>query len=139
MKGKAPDSGTVTITGNAYLRSSASARATVHNLNTGDTIAKMYITGGTIVSLKQEAVKNAGGELYIGVKDGTIDKTTPILKGETYGVNNASQFSFYDGTIKGLIHTVNGDVTSIEDNATTIYTTEVINNKEYRVIYLEQE
>ena len=131
--------GTLTITGTAYLNNSSSVRAAVQNQNTDNKIGKTYITGGTIVSLKQEAVKNLSGELYIGVKDGTIDITTPILKGETYGVNNASQFSFYDGTIKGLIHTVNGNVTSIEDNATTIYTTEVINNKEYRVIYLRQE
>lgn len=131
--------GTLTITGTAYLNNSSSVRAAVQNQNTNNKIGKTYITGGTIVSLKQEAVKNLSGELYIGIKNGTIDITTPILKGETYGVNNASQFSFYDGTIKGLIHTVNGNVTSIEDNATTIYTTEVINNKEYRVIYLKQE
>ena len=95
------EKGRVEISGTAYLKNGASAqRATVQNVSPG----KLFITGGTIISEKNEAVKFEGGECVIGTQGDGIDTTTPILQGFTYGLsfsNGNLTASVYDGTIKG--------------------------------------
>ena len=125
------DGGTVYISGTAYLTASATERATLQNLSNGT----VYITGGTIVSVKQQAVKN-DGTMTIGVKDGSIDTTTPVLQGKTYGITTTGTLNFYDGVIKGQTNPVSGTITEIEDNATQLTTTEQINGYTYKRLFL---
>lgn len=58
---------------------------------TGGTIEATGTTGGTAVS---------GSNITIGVKDGNMDKTNPVIEGKSCGVNSTN-FKFYDGTIRG--------------------------------------
>ena len=89
--------GNITISDGAVVTSSAPARAAVQNKNSG----AMVITGGTITSTTLYAVYNENGSLTIGTKDGTLDITSPVIQGKTYGVVAYSPYRFYDGIIKG--------------------------------------
>ena len=124
--------GTVNISGTAYLSAVSTDRAVVQNLASGT----MTITGGTIVSTGLYGVENAAGTLVIGTKDGTIDTTTPDIRGKEYGVKNSSTFKFYDGIIKGETDSINGNVAEIETNTTRVDTTQSIDGVTYHVTYL---
>ncbi len=125
--------GHVTITGTAYISATASARPAVQNWASSE----LTITGGTIISSAQQAVNNEG-TLIIGDQDGTIDITTPVLQGATYGVTNTATttFEFYDGVLKGISGSVDGPITAREQNSTDYDTTEVIDGDTYQVKYL---
>ena len=88
--------GTVTIR-NSTLTSEATQRAALHNLNNGT----VNIISGTITSPNLYAVYNESGTINIGVKDGSVDTTTPIIQGKTYGIVANNKYNFYDGIIKG--------------------------------------
>lgn len=132
--------GRVEITGNAYLCSSAIGvpngttldRATVHNLANGTVI----ITGGTIIGKKQQAVSNAG-TLTIGTKDGNINTSSPVLIGETVGVESTKNFYYYDGIIKARTTAISGTITEQEQNSTIVNSTEVIDGKNYVTVNLQ--
>ena len=126
--------GTVNISGTAYLSASTTERAVVQNNSASGTIT---ITGGTIVSTGLNGVENVAGTLIIGTKDGTIDATTPDIRGKTYGVNNSSTLKFYDGIIRGGTNSINGTVAEIETNSSRVDTTEVIDSTTYHVTYLQ--
>lgn len=124
--------GTVEITGTAYLSSRTSgimtgatmSRGTVHNVS-----GTLIITGGTIVGNVQQAVSNES-TMIIGTKDGTVNSTTPVIKGETYGIVSSTGFSFYDGIVKGITDAISG---TVADQETTLATgTEVIDGKTYK-------
>lgn len=125
--------GHVTITGTAYISATASARPAVQNWASSE----LTITGGTIISSAQQAVNNEG-TLIIGDSDGTIDITTPVLQGTTYGVTNTATttFEFYDGVLKGISGSVDGPITTREQNSTDYDTTEIIDGDTYQVKYL---
>ena len=123
---------TLYITGSAYLTSSTGERGTVQNLASG----KIYITGGTIISTGFSGVVNTA-TLTIGTKDGNILTNTPVIQGVNYGIDNSSVFNFYDGIIKGKDDSINGTVDDLEQNATRIYGTEVINGDTYQTVYLQ--
>ncbi len=132
--------GTVEISGNAYLSSTATGapsnttmgRGTVQNMAGGT----VNITGGTIIGVNQQAISNEGN-LTIGDKDGSIIASTPVIRGETYGiVNDGTMFNFYDGKIMGITGTVNGSIDDIETNSQIQSTTEVVDSKTYNVNYL---
>ncbi len=125
------DKSTITITGNCHFTASATARGTVQNQGS----STMIITGGTIVSLNQQAVSNAG-TLTIGSKDSNISTTNPDLLGATYGVTNTNSFKYYDGVLKGKIDSISGSVSEIETNATRVDTTEIIDGQTYHKTYL---
>jgi hypothetical protein len=131
--------GKLEISGNAYLSATTSERATVQNLANG----QLVITGGTIISANQEAVKVENGSLIIGVKDGIADSSTPILQGATYGVNTAVGISMYDGVLRGKTAAINNTsrITASEASATAIgidpAVTEVIDGVTYKVIYYQ--
>ena len=136
------DKGTVIITGDSYIESSATGnapngtpRAAVHNL-VGGTIT---ITGGTIVSTKESAVANAG-TLIVGIKkeeDGNINITTPVLIGKTYGIINKKTFEFYDGIAKGIKGGISGTITKQEPNTQIANGTEEIDGQTYKTQYLQ--
>ena len=124
--------GTAYITGNAYISSTTSERATVQNLNNG----VVTITGGTIVSTGFNAIENVS-TMNIGTKDGTIDSTTPVIQGVNYGINSSKTLNFYDGIIKGKNNTINGTISDQEQNSTKIDSTEMINGELYQISYLQ--
>ena len=129
--------GITRVSGTAYLYSSAPNRPAIQSLNNDVLVPEVYITGGTIISQRQEAIRIDGGTLTIGSKDGIIDKTTPILQGGTYGVRNNGIFNFYDGTIKGRLHSIENDnITEIEENSERIWDNELINGVKYYFTYL---
>ena len=131
--------GTATISGNSYLTSKASGayqnidRATVQN-NAGTLI----ITGGTIESTAQHAV-NSASALTIGVQDGSINTTSPVMIGTVDGVKitGSGTLNFYDGIAKGKVHGINGTITLQEANSTLASGTETINGATYQTNYLE--
>ena len=94
------DGGTVTVTDNAIVSNNVNNRAAIHNKGT------LVITGGTIISNNAFAVAHETGSLTIGTKDGTVDSTSPIIQGKTYGVTAVEGYNFYDGTIKGSTYPV---------------------------------
>ena len=100
--------GTVYIGGTAELTASSSQRPTVHNVSNGTVI----ITGGTIVSKKQQAVGNEG-TLVIGSENSSYDATNPVLQGKTYGLTTTTPFDIYDGILKGETGAIN-DETKID-------------------------
>lgn len=132
--------GTTEISGNAYLSSTTSGvpnlttmeRGTIQCLNGGTII----VTGGTIVATKQNAISNEG-ILRIGVKDGSINTSTPVMIGNTYGVKNAATFYFYDGIMKGKTDAMDGSVTEVEDNSRIMNGMEMIDGETYKVQYLD--
>lgn len=91
------DGATLNISGNAYLESAASERATVHNRGSG----KATIAGGKIVSKNYYAVYNESGTLIIGTKDGACDAASPEIRGKTYAVIAKDSYKFYDGLLGG--------------------------------------
>ena len=144
------DGGTLTITGTAEVTASTNQRAAVHNKNSGT----VYITGGTVTSTGAYAVYNESGTINIGTKDGNVDKTSPIIKGQTYGIVANSKYNFYDGTIKGITNSVGtattgntptvaidtneSKINEIEENSEKVKSEEAINNQTYKILYLHQ-
>ena len=132
--------GIVEIKGNSYLSSTASGkpttsnmeRATVQNL-AGGTI---YITGGTIIGVNQQAISNEG-TLTIGVEDGNVSTTSPNIRGKTYGIKSSSTFNYYDGIIKGKTEAISGSISDSEDNYQIVDGTEVIDGTTYKTVHLE--
>ena len=134
--------GTTTISGNAYLENVSATgdngRAALHN-NAGT----VNILGGTIISKGNAAVKN-NATMTIGTSDGTIDITSPVMQGHTYGLETVSGHSvtIYDGIFKGKVST-NNKAISDETYTTTIsgyqfaHDTETIDNVQYAIAYLE--
>ena len=131
------DGGYIEISGNAYLSSKASGRplysnldrATVQNL-TGGTVV---ILGGTIVGEVQNAISNEG-TMTLGIKDGNIVTSTPIIRGETYGIENEGTLNFYDGKIMGITGTIQGNTDDLDGNITS--STEALSGKTYITAYL---
>ena len=132
--------GIVEITGDAYLSSTTTGtpsgstldRATVHNLSGGT----VTITGGTIVGTKQQAISNEG-TLTIGTKDGNVNTSSPVIIGETCGLENVNIFNYYDGIIKGRTESITGTITEQESNTTVVNGTEVIDGKTYVTVQLQ--
>ena len=130
--------GTLLITGTAYISSASLAnttnsRAAVHNLASGT----LTITGGTIESTGYLGVKNEA-TMIIGTEDGNPNRTTPLIIGTTEGVESTTNYSFYNGTIKGKTFAVSNlnRITSIESGYNIAHSEEQIGNTTYEAIYL---
>ena len=131
--------GTVEITGNSYLSSQTSGKPSGSNMERGTVqviSGSLIVTGGTIVGEKQHAISN-GGTLTIGTKDGNIDSSTPILIGAVDGIKNDGTLNFYDGIIKGITNSIDGNITDQETNSNLLNGTETINGKNYKTSHLE--
>ncbi len=61
----------------------------------------LTITGGSITSDDSAGVYNTSENLTIGNKNNEYDVNSPIIQGETYGINSTANYSLYDGIIKG--------------------------------------
>ena len=134
--------GTTTISGDAYLENNSQSgtkdgRSTITN-NAGT----VNILGGTIISINNAAAKN-NDVMTIGYDDGTIDNTSPVLQGNTYGLETVSgkTVTIYDGIFKGKVSTNNKairDESVVETGSyIVVHDTEIISGNEYDVAYLE--
>ena len=104
IENKPEESGSVTSTlgppeveirGNSYLESKAQdPRGTVQLVS-----GTLRITNGTIVSTTASALYVTGGTATVGTQDGAYDNTTPVLKGNKYGINGTA--AIYDGIMMG--------------------------------------
>lgn len=125
------DGGSLTISGTAVLNATTSVRATVQNHASGGTIT---ILGGTITSTNYSAVFNEAGTVILGDDDGTINATTPVLRGKNYGIINSDTFNFYDGKLMGKSGSVSGTIDNHVGNY--VDTTETLSGVTYNVKYL---
>ena len=131
--------GEVEISGDAYLSSTATGaanqstltRSTVQNLTGG----LINIKGGTIINSVGQAVANEG-TMNIGIEDGSIDSTSPVIRGETNGIKNAGTLNYYDGITKGITDAISGTITTTESGSTPVTGTEVIDGKTYKTYKL---
>lgn len=123
--------GILTISGDSYLSSNSSIRATLHNLNNG----VVTVTGGTIISNNQAGINNESGTMIIGVQDKNVSTTSPLIEAKTYGITSAVNYSLYDGIVKGKTDAVNNinKITKIEGN----YEIKTQIDEEYKTLYLE--
>ena len=132
------DGGSVSISGTSYLTSSAkvestNARGTVQNLAAGT----LEITGGTIVSVATNGIGVTNlGTATIGVKDGVISTTSPIIQGVGRGVNNTGTLNFYDGIFRGQSSPMSGNIADSDGTYTT--GSEVVDMVTYQTGYLSQ-
>ena len=102
------NAGTIKITGGEIT---VTPEYGIYN-NTGT----IEITGGTITSTGSTGIQNSSGTITIGEKGGEVNTTVPEIKGKTYGVNSTTSgtVNFYDGVVKGITGTFNGEITEIE-------------------------
>ena len=125
--------GVSNISGSANLSSSATERPAVSNINSGT----MTITGGTIVSTGLSGIVNSA-TLTIGTKNDDISKNTLSIQGVTYGVDSTTNYSFYDGVLKGKTAPYNDrdKITSVEDDYSVVVSDETISGENYQTAYL---
>ena len=134
------DGGRVEISGgtlsNVSQAGDSDGRAAVQNTTKGS--GKIIITGGTITSENNSAVKNdhtSASSLVIGTKDEEYSTTSPILQGKIYGVRTASNIEIYDGILKGETAAMN-DPTMVLSNGIETGSTQMIENvSDYNVLY----
>lgn len=151
--------GDVYIYDGAELSSTSNERATVHNTCKSETSPScstpgtINIYGGTIESTGAYAIFNETGTLNIGSEGGTINPTSPTIRGKTYGViaypSTSNGVNFYDGYIEGKNYPTgrattnsynpgvnpNTDfsiITNIENN----YQKQLDDSSEYKKLYL---
>lgn len=129
------DGGICEIKGTSYLKSISTIRATVQN----QALGTMKITGGTIIATGFSAVTNNGSTITIGVKDGNVDKTSPVIQSPSYALNiGANSYEFYDGVLRGktAISQGSGTYSDIETGKSFMEKTQVIDGVTYHVAYL---
>ena len=112
------EGGRVEISG-GYFRAKAEVvsgkqRGTVQNES-----GTMIITGGTIETTEGAtnaiAVTNKG-TMTIGIKDGQVNQTSPVITGAKYGINNEATIKLYDGNIRGGTGSEKGALYSYASN-----------------------
>ena len=131
--------GTVNISGNAYLENvsgTGDSRGAVDN--NGGTI---NITGGTIVSKGYAAVstRKDGGVTNIGTDDDTINISTPVMRGKTYGLwRNKGTVNVYDGIFESLNNTTaySGTIADQPDGINFTNGSTVVEGVTYHTTYL---
>ena len=99
------------------------------------------ITGGTIKGKIHGVYENkSSGSIVLGVEDGQVSTTSPVIIGEQEGVHvDSGNFSFYDGIVKGKDYSYSGTVTKIEDSYIVKDDTETIESNLYQIAYLTPE
>ncbi len=126
------NNGTLTIA-NGTITSDSTQKSTVQNTSQGT----LTITGGTITSGGNDALENAG-TLTIGTQDNNIDITSPVIRGDNYGINSSVNYSFYNGVAKGKTAGINDTtkVTSTETGYEIVTVTEQIGGDTYSIAHL---
>lgn len=134
------DAAELHITDNAYLSSVSTIRPALENHSNG---GKIYVEGGTIISVNQQGINNKAGTLTIGAEDGTINSNSPVIQGATYGITTVNNISMYDGILRGETGAIDnpGKITATESGATAVginpVVTEIVDGVTYKVLYYE--
>ena len=91
-----------------------------------------------VVSSGSTGVTNAGN-LTIGTKDGSVNKSSPLIQSKQVGITSSKNFSYYDGTIKsaGNIFSNVSYVADTETGYSLYYFTDYINSVKYNCVQLE--
>ncbi|MBR1540856.1 MAG: InlB B-repeat-containing protein [Clostridia bacterium] len=96
-------SGSVTISGNTMITTSSSDYSAINHNN-----GTMNLQSGIVISTgaDKDAIINGTSRnttLVIGVRDGNVDTTSPVIQGKRYGVSirSGSTTRFYDGIVRG--------------------------------------
>lgn len=126
------DTGTVTISGDAYLENTGASRSALQNQGSSTAI----VTGGTIISISTNAIQNSGS-LVIGTKDSNPDSNI-LIRGAAYGVSTTTNFNYYDGVIYGKNKAISNNSKIIEKEISCLLATgsEVIDGITYDKVYL---
>ena len=97
----------------------------------------MNIISATIISTGQAGINNVS-TMTIGVKDGSVDLTTPIIQAKTQGIVSTANFSFYDGIVKAQSGVVSNmsKLVDKEDGSEIVNGTENIDGVTYNTMYL---
>ncbi len=133
--------GLAEISGASHLKAKAviegsNHRATVQVITGGNLLIKggtIESVGGAGIALTNEATTT------IGVKDGNISKTNPLIIGSGTGLYIVSgDVNFYDGIIKGKNVAVYNEtgITDKEPLYTIVHSTETINSDTYYTAHL---
>ena len=139
--------GTVIIRGNSIISSNTSGiapanpvgnntpRGTIQNFSGGT----VTIESGTIIATEAYAIVNStNSTVTLGTKDGSVNVSSPIVQGMSYGIKNVGILNFYDGTIKGVTGAVEGTITEEEENTREVNGTEPIDEEiSYLTLHLE--
>ena len=115
------ESGEINIDGGEY-------NVPVNNSSTGT----INVKSGTI---NNSVTNSSTGIINIGVKDGVVNKDSPLISTTSTTISNVSgTFNFYDGTIKGS-PAIYGSISEIEED------NDLIKEKEdnLEIIYLDKE
>ena len=101
--------------------------------------SKIKINGGTIESLNAYGIYNESNELTIGTNDGNVSTSSPVIKGETYGLYiKSGTVGFYDGLLKGKTGGYFGVISDVEKNYDIETYEEKIDDAEYHVSCLKE-
>ena len=99
---------------------------------------RTYVTGGTLAGKVYGLSLTNGGT--IGTDDGTVVIDTPVIKGDSYGLNvNQGTLNFNDGILKGVQYSIQGEITNIPAGTQEFNDEEIIDGKTYQTKYLIQE
>lgn len=133
---------TTTISGTAYLENNSQSGTKNGRAALTNNAGQVYILSGTIISKNNAAVKNSD-LMTIGDNTDEIDTTSPVLQGNTYGLETVSGKTvyMYDGIFKGKGTTQNKAISdeAIVDTGlySIVHNTETISGNQYDVAYLE--
>ena len=114
----------------------------INSKNTGiylDEYNRTTINNAEIVSSEANGIysNSTTNTLTIGENDLTVVRESPILIGETYGINvNAGTLNFYDGILKGKANAIRGSITAIPEATVIKVDYEAINNYDYEIKYI---
>ena len=127
--------GTASFTANTNGQYNNVERAPVQN-----TSGTMIITGGTITNTLGVAISMGSGTLTIGEADGTIDTTSIVAQGSTYGlwIKSGASVTVNDGMFKGKTKGIN-ETSRTTHPANADYDTddtEQIGSDTYKLTYL---
>ena len=102
-----------------------------------DDYGVLYLNKGKVVGKSQYGVYTKK-IANIGNDDGTVSSTTPVIKGELYGLytENNGQTNYYDGILKGQTDGYYGYISGIPDAYTIKDDNEVIDEVAYEIDYL---
>ena len=83
----------------------------------------LQVNKGNITGTGQNGISSSG-TLTLGLKDGSVDITTPSIYGKTVGVyTGSSVFNFYDGIIEGAkTNSISGTISDLEEGYEPIRT-----------------
>lgn len=117
----------------SILVSNNNKRSSIMNLENGE----LTVINATVKSDYLPAIDNKG-TLTIGKEDGILNNASPLIQGNNSGIQTTTDFSFFDGVIKGTNAAVSGSVTiTTEANYSKKEGEETIENIDYKTLYLE--